>query len=193
MLKLLKLILVCALIAPISAISGWIDRDGNPLPDAPDRKSIGDYGAWLILTDKESEAFSRWNTPSEGVYINSTDKIERGKILTAFIIFSGCDVDKNGNCDLVVKYKIVQPDGKVYADLPNQEVWVGKPVPPNKRLGMSVGYIRIVIEQDELLGNYTVHANVYDNNQKKSIELLRVFKAVERKTQHNNSIKKDAP
>jgi hypothetical protein len=173
-------------------MAGWIDREGKPLPDAPDRKSIGDYGAWLVLTDKESEAFSRWGTPSEGVYINSTEKIERGKILTALIMFSGCGADKNGNCDLVVKFKIVQPDGKVYADLPYQEAWVGKPVPPNKSLGMSVGYIRVVIESGEPLGKYTVHANVRDRNLKKTIDLVSVFEAVEKNTQHNKSLNKDA-
>jgi hypothetical protein len=191
--KPLSFILVCVLLAPLCAIAGWIDREGKPLSDTPDRKSIGDYGAWLVLTDKESEAFSRWDTPSEGIYINSTEKIERGKILTALIMFSGCGADKNGNCDLVVKFKIVQPDGKVYADLPYQEAWVGKPVPPNKSMGMSVGYIRVVIELGEPLGKYTVHANVRDKNLKKTIELLSVFEAVEKHTQHNKSLNKDAP
>lgn len=171
------------------SIAGWVDRAGKPLPDAPDRKSIGDFGAWLVLTDKESETFSRWDTPSEGVYLNSIEKIERGKILTALIIFSGCGADRAGNCDLVVKFRIVQPDGKSYADLPYQEAWVGKPVPPNKSLGMSVGYIRIIIEPGEPLGKYKVLANVYDRNLNKTIELLNVFEAVEKKTQHNKSIK----
>lgn len=187
--KILSFVLVCVLVAPLFSIAGWIDREGKPLPDAPDRKSIGDFGAWLVLTDKESEAFSRWDTPSEGVYLNSTEKIERGKILTALIIFSGCGADKAGNCDLVVKFKIVQPDGKTYADLPYQEVWVGKPVPPNKSLGMSVGYIRVIIEPGEPLGKYKVHAYVHDKNLNKTIELLSMFEAVEKKTQHNKPIK----
>jgi hypothetical protein len=177
--------LAAVLAVPLSSVAGWVDREGKLLPDTSDRKSIGDFGAWLVLTDKESEAFSRWDTPSEGVYLNSTEKIERGKMLTALIIFSGCGADRARNCDLVVKFKIVQPDGKTYADLPYQEAWVGKPVPPNKSLGMSVGYIRVIIEPDEPLGKYKVFANVHDKNLNKTIELLSVFEAVERKTQHN--------
>ncbi|MBX3320965.1 MAG: hypothetical protein KF890_13865 [Nitrospira sp.] len=187
--KALRFILACVLLAPLFTLAGWIDREGKPLPDAPDRKSIGDFGAWLVLTDKESEAFSRWDTPSEGVYLSSRDKIERGNILTALVMFSGCGTDKNGNCDLVVKFKVVRPDGRTYADLPYQEAWVDKPVPRNKSLGMSVGYIRVIIEPGEPLGKYKVYANVRDKNLNKTIELLSVFESVEKNTQHNKPIK----
>jgi hypothetical protein len=92
--------------------------------------------------------------PSESVYIDTTDDIERGKVLTAIVTFGGCGADKNGNCNLLVKYKIIQPDGAVYADLPYQEAWVDKPAPQNRSLGMSIGYIRLVIEDDEPLGKF---------------------------------------
>jgi len=187
--RIILVFLSALLAAPLPSIAGWVDREGKPLPDAPDRKSNGDFGVWLVLTDKESEAFARWDTSSEGVYLSSTEKVERGKILTALIIFSGCGTDKAGNCDLVVRFKIVQPDGKIYADLPYQEAWVGKPVPPNKSLGMSVGYIRVIIEPNEPLGKYKVLAYVHDKNLNKAIELLSVFEAIERKTQHNKPIK----
>jgi len=168
--------------------SAWIDRKGNPLPDEPERKSIGNFGAWLVLTDKEGQAFANWATPSESVYIDTTDKIERGRILTAIVTFSGCGADKNGNCNLLVKYKIIQPDGAVYADLPYQEAWVDKPAPNNRSLGMSMGYIRMVIEDDEPLGKYTVQAKVVDRNLNKSLDLETHFLAVKASLQHNKAL-----
>jgi len=169
--------------------SAWIDRAGNPLPDEPDRKSIGSFGAWLVLTDKESQAFTNWATPSESVYLGTTNQIEKGKILTALVTFSGCGADENGNCNLLVKYKIMQPDGAVYADLPYQEAWINKPAPTNRSLGMSISYIRVVIENDEPLGKYTVQAKVVDRNLNISLELETYFLAVEASSQNIKSSK----
>jgi hypothetical protein len=123
------------------------------MPDETDRKSIGEYGAWLVLTDKENHAFTNWDTPSEEVYIPSTEKIEKGKTLTALIVFSGCAADDKGNCNLLAKYKVLLPDGSVYADLPFQEAWIDKPVPAKRSLGLSIGYIQVVIEAEPKQSN----------------------------------------
>jgi hypothetical protein len=185
--KSISRIIGIILFALVIDASAWIDREGNPLPDEPDRKSIGSFGAWLVLTDKEGQAFANWATPSESVYIDTTDEIERGKILTAIVTFGGCGADKNGNCNLLVKYKIIQPDGAVYSDLPYQEAWVDKPAPKNRSLGMSIGYIRVDIEDDESLGKYTVQAKVVDRNLNKILELETHFLAVEASSQHNKA------
>ena len=185
--KLRSALLLALLLLPSLACAGWVDRNGTPSPDAPDRKSCGDFGAWLVLTDKEEEAFTNWDTPSEGVHLPSTEEIERGKALSTLLIFAGCAVDNIGNCNLLVKYKILQPDGSVYADLPYQEAWIDKPVPPNKTLGLSVGYVKVIIENDEPLGKYTVHANVFDKNSQTQLSLTSHFVAAEPKSQHNNS------
>jgi len=186
-----SLLLVCVLNVSAFAHAGWIDRSGNPMSDEPDRKSIGEYGAWLVLTDKESQAFTNWDTPSEEVYIPSTEKIEKGKTLTALIVFSGCAADDNGNCNLLVKYNVLFPDGSVYADLPIQEAWIDKPVPVKRSLGLSVGYIQVVIEDDEPLGEYTVEATVVDGNMRKSLELKSHFLAVEAEPQQSKALKAD--
>lgn len=70
--KISVCIFVCALIFTGYAHASWIDLSGTPIADAPNRKSIGNLGAWLVLTDKEQETFAHWNTPSEGVNIHST-------------------------------------------------------------------------------------------------------------------------
>ena len=172
-----SIVILLILLLPSVCFGGWNDRQGNPLPDEPHMKSTGTFGAQLVLTDKEALMLERWNTPSETVYFSSTDTIKINEPITAFIIFSGCGADENGNCNLIGKYKIYQPDGSVYADLPFQEIWVNKPVPPNRNLALGVGYIKIVIEPHEQLGEYVVEMEVVDNNLKKKLLLETNFTA----------------
>ncbi|MGI0118262.1 hypothetical protein [Zooshikella sp. RANM57] len=166
------------LIICLPSFAGWIDKEGNPVPDTESRKSIGEFGANLLLTDKENETFQRWNTTSVGVNLSTTDKIKRNDFISAFIIFSGCSVNKEGNCNLVVKFRVVQPDGSIYAELPTQEAWVNKPA-PGKFLQMSAGYIKIRIEDDEPLGVYQVFADITDQNSGNVISLSSKFEVLE--------------
>ena len=35
---------------------GWVDRNGNPVPNSDDMKSAGGFGGWLVVTpDADSE------------------------------------------------------------------------------------------------------------------------------------------
>ena len=180
--------IVCLLLVfPAISWSGWQDMEGNHLPDRPDRKAIGDFGAHLIFTDKEEETFRRWNIPSRVVDLDTTDKIKRNELLTVLVIFSGCKADENGNCKVIANYKVLQPDGAVYADLPPMEVWFDKPVPKNKSLEMSAQYLRIRIEPHEPLGKYTVHADVTDMISKCTLKLTSHFTAIEGE-KHNKSM-----
>lgn len=152
---------------------------GNPIPDEPQIKSVGDFGAQLILTDKAEENLERWNTPSEIVKFSTTEIIKKGQSITALVVFSGCGVNEKGNCNLIGRYRIYQPDGKVYADLPYQEIWVDKPVPPNRTLGLSVSYFKVIIEPHEQLGRYMVQAEVVDRIKNISLDLETTFEATE--------------
>lgn len=40
--------------------AGWIDKQGNTLPDSEDRKSIGNFGAQLIFTTDEAALLKKW-------------------------------------------------------------------------------------------------------------------------------------
>ena len=171
-------IIICLLVFPTLVISGLQDRDGNPLPETHDRKSSGDFGAWLILTAKEKETIEVWNIPSEWVNIDTEETYKRNEFVTALVVFSGCRENGSGHCNLVVKFKILQPGGKVYADIPAQEAWTGKPS-PGKAVQMSVSYVKIRIENHEPLGTYEVLADVIDSNLRETLSLSSKFEVIE--------------
>jgi len=153
----------------------WIDRDGKIIADSNNRKSIGDFGAWLILVDDEKSFFKAWETPTPVVNIDTADKVQRNKPIILLVVFSGCKVDKYGNCSLVVDFTITQPDGTEYADIPNQPLWSNKTAPKKGMLVMGEAYLRIRIEPHEKLGTYKVHAIVKDLNDNKKISLASNF------------------
>ncbi len=171
----------CMLISSFAYSANWIDRSGKEVPDSENMKSSKDFIAQLILTNNENELLSRWQTPSESVSITTSETVERDSPISAFIVFGGCRVDPKGNCNLVATFKIFQPDGKVYANLPEMEVWQNKPVPPNRAIQLSVAYLKTVIEKGEQLGKYKIESVVTDKNSGQSVTLESTFNAIEKK------------
>jgi hypothetical protein len=157
----------------------WIDKSGKRIPDSNSVKSSKDFIAQLILTTNEQELFKKWATPSQTVNVSTSEVVERNNPISAFIIFGGCAVDSHGKCNLVASFKVYQPDGKIYANTPEMEVWIDKPIPPNRTIELSVAYLKIVIENGELLGKYRIQANVTDKNSDQYVILTNEFKAIE--------------
>lgn len=169
------------LLFPVVAYAGWINKSGESLPDSESRKAIGDFGAHLIFVGDENELFKRWATPSETVNVKTIEKVSVHGAINAFVVFSGCKRDKSGNCSVSMRFRVLQPDGKVYADTPPMEVWNEKPAPPNKTVELSVQYLKIVIEPNDQLGKYTVFAQVSDNNTGSVLQLQAPFIATKAK------------
>ena len=166
-------------LAMSTARAGWVDEQGNPIPDSDYRKSVGTLAAQLVITGNESQLLENWNTPSQSVELPTSNEFGVNEIITVFVVFGGCATDADGNCDLNMQITVYQPNGEVYSGLPVMEVWSGKPVPPEKRLGLSAEYIRIVVEPDEPLGKYRIDARIRDNISKQGMTLRSHFTAVE--------------
>ena len=165
------------LLLPTLAIAGWINKQGEILPDSESRKASGNFGAQLILVDDESQLFKVWATPSETVDLKTIDSVKINGFINAFVVFSGCKPDSKGNCSVAMRFRVIQPDGKVYANTPPMEVWINKPAPPGKSLELSVDYLKIQIEPGEQLGQYVIYAQVRDNNTGTVLDLQSPFTA----------------
>lgn len=174
----LKFLLLVCLFAG-NAYAGWIDKQGNPLPDADDRKSVGAFGAQLIFTADEQALFKKWATPSEPVDIDTVESVSINQPISAFVIFSGCKPDAANLCKVSMRFRVIQPDGKVYSETPAMEVWRGKPAPPGRALELSIQYLKVIVEPHEQRGRYTVQTQVRDDNTDTVLFLQKTFTAVD--------------
>jgi hypothetical protein len=173
----MRMLVALLLLLPAVAPAGWINRSGEALPDTDSSKAVGDFGAQLVFVADEHELQNRWGTPSETVEVKTISKVETNGFVNAFIVFGGCKPDTNGNCNVAVRFRVLQPDGKVYAESPAMEVWQGKPAPPGKSLELSVGYLKIQIEPHDQLGKYTIEAQVKDETSGVVMQLKAPFTA----------------
>ena len=176
---IIKIFIAFVCVCTSAANANWVDKQGNIVPDSDNMKSSRGLIVQQVTTDNEQEVLKNWGTPSQTVYFPTSDRIERNKIITTFMVFGGCATDSDGNCNLRMQITVYQPDGKIYSKLPNMEVWSGKPVPPNKSLGLSVDYMRVIIEDGEQLGKYRIDTKIIDINSDNNILLTSYFTAIE--------------
>jgi hypothetical protein len=177
-LNILRIVAVMMLMLASSA-AAQSKEDGKALRNKPWAKSDGDFGAMLFLTDKPDELFAAWEKPGAGVPFSSTAKAERGVPIVAVIFFTGCAADDKGPCQASVRFTAYQPDGKLYDEPVEGELWTDKPPPPKGQMQLSVGNMGFVLEPEDPLGVYKVKAKVVDNVAKKTLVLEREFTAVE--------------
>jgi hypothetical protein len=168
-----------AIVANTFGVSAeWINKSGERLPDAEHRKAIGNFGAQLILVPDDEQMFKVWGTPAETVNISTVQSVAIGGQANAFVIFSGCTPDKAGHCDVTVQFRVYQPNGRPYGGKPPpMEVWQHKPAPAVRMLELSVQYLKVVIEPQDLLGKYVVVADVRDHVSGALLQLSSVFTA----------------
>src|SRR5688572_20566957 len=102
----IRSLIVLALL-PGVALAGWINRQGESLPDSDSRKAVGNFGAQLIFVGDENQLFKRWATPSETVDVKTIDTVKVGEAINAFVVFSGCKADKNGNCSVAMRFRVI--------------------------------------------------------------------------------------
>jgi hypothetical protein len=173
-----KMLLIAILLAPPIVVAGWINKQGEPLPDSDSRKAVGKFGAQLIFVGDENELFKRWATPSKTVDVKTVDSVRVNQSINAFVVFSGCTSDASGNCSVAMRFRVLRPDGSVYAETPPMEVWHNKPAPPGRSLELSAQYLKVVIEPTDPLGMYLVQTQVKDYNSGRVLQLSSPFAAV---------------
>lgn len=74
-----------------NAHSQW-RTNGELLEDSSWQKTVGDFGAMLMVTNDPDGLFAAWNKPPSSDYgpnISEVSTVRRGDIVMAFIVFSG--------------------------------------------------------------------------------------------------------
>jgi hypothetical protein len=144
-------------------------KDGKPVEDTPDRKSVGAFGGHLLVVRNPRAFIEDWQKP-ETPKIDPVSKVQRGELLGAFVLFAGCKADAQGTCNSEVDYFLYRPDGSLYAERKGEPLWKEQAPPSaNTQLGRAILGIRM--EKKDPAGEYKIKAKVSDLNAAISLEL----------------------
>jgi len=155
--------------------------NGELVQESPARKTVGDFGTMLMVTDDPDGLFEAWARPPSPEYgpnISEVSTAHRGDVVLAFVVFSGCAENSGGNCDANVKYTAYFPDGSMYGQH-SGALWVGFPDPGKGSLQLSEGNLGLRIEPDDPFGIYRITADIVDNVSGAEFSLLTEITVVE--------------
>jgi hypothetical protein len=166
--KTLATTLAVILLTSALAHTQW-RKDGKPVEDTPDRKSVGAFGGQLLVVKNPREFVEDWQKP-ETPKINPVTKVKRGELLGAFVLFAGCKADAQGACNSEVDYYLYRPDGSLYAEMKSQPLWKEQ-APPSPNTQLSRAILGIRMQKNDPAGEYKIKAKVSDLNADISFEL----------------------
>jgi hypothetical protein len=149
----------------------WIDPDTKkPMPDLEWRKTVEGLGGMLIVTRDYERMMKEWTDgQTEAPSILPASGAKRGDSLTAVVFFSGC-ADPGQNCELFVDFTVLKPDGSTYGKIPNIAAF-NAVVPKANVVMITKATMRLKIESNDPLGEYTILAKVRQPKKNRSMEL----------------------
>ena len=160
---------IAVLLLTSSVAQAQWKKDGKPVEDTSDRKSVGAFGGQLLVVRNPRAFIEDWQKP-ETPQINPVTRVKRGELLGAFVLFAGCKADAQGTCNSEVDYFLYRPDGSLYAERKAQPLWKEQ-APPSPNTQLSRAILGIRMEKDDPDGEYKIKAKVSDLNAAISIEL----------------------
>ena len=166
--KTLTAAIAVILIASSVAHAQW-KKDGKPVEDTPDRKSVGVFGGHLLVVEDPRGFIADWQKPKTP-QINPVSKVKRGELVGAFVLFAGCKPNAEGNCNSEVDFSLYRPDGTLHAERKAQPLWKQQ-APPQQNTQLSTAILGMRFEKDDENGEYKIKAKVSDLNAGISFEL----------------------
>jgi len=145
-----------------SSQDSWL-RNGEHAPPDPSRASSGEFAVQMISTLDPDGLFTAWNTKGEGVRIVAAQGMRRHQPIATFAVFTGCQRDGLGQCNVTGVFDVLDPAGQPYAHHA-VDIWVGLPPPPGRNLQLSMNGLGLRIEDKDPLGTYRVKLTVTDMN-----------------------------
>jgi hypothetical protein len=155
-------------------VFGQWNKGGQREPDAADRKSVGSFGAHLIIVEDPKAFIQEWQKP-ETPNITPVKSVDRGSLIGAFVLFAACKPNAQGMCNSEVDYMVYKPDGSLYAERKSQPLWKDE-APPAPNIQLSRAILGIRLEKNDPSGEYKVKAKVSDLNAQISFELETTFR-----------------
>lgn len=136
-------------------------------------KSDGNMGVQLVLTPDETKFRDAWNTATAAPQLRSADTLRRGEKISAMILVHGCTAARSGNCDVDVKFILIDPTGK---KVPAGEGPLWSLPPQSGRILLSNTSLTVGFDSTDQPGAYKLQAHVTDNVSGKKLELVAAFK-----------------
>jgi|GEM_PF-1778890 len=162
------------LVAGPWAQAQW-NESGQPVAETDWQKSVDGMGVFLALTDDLEGFMGVWeSTPeSEAPAFRDISRVSRGESV-GLLLFFAVNEDFAGVFGPVVSYRVLRPDGTVYADMPySSATEPGTPTPGVQYLSNAL--LKIDIDPEDPLGVYAVEANFKQNSAADPIALKRTF------------------
>ena len=172
-----KALIACMLVMLSNhAFAQWYSREtGQISPDTDDLKSADGFGGWLQLTDQVDRFLHDWNTMSteQTPYVHTIDTTHRGGEVSALLFYVGCGGGTKV-CKAKVDYKILRPDGSVYAE--QREIALSDSrVAPAHIVRLSPAIITVRIEKSDPLGVYQILATITEPESGQVMNLKQTF------------------
>jgi hypothetical protein len=159
-------VLVLVLYA-VPSVAGWIDQDGRSISNRPDAKSSNGFGVMLVLTADEAAFIRAWSSPAQRPVLQTTKSMQRGKSVSAMLLFSGCTPNAAGTCNISAQYRLAGPDGTVQ-NIGPYNVWQRvAPKPGIVELGDA--RLTIGVGNSDPVGKYSISATLTDLNSGTSV------------------------
>jgi len=159
--------------------------NGKPAGPKSFQGGSGNFGAMIFMTTNSQKMLENWEAPKPGFNILESENVVKGKPIEALVVFSGCSANADGNCITEVDYQILKPDGTVYAEYKNTELWKNKPALPKGQMGLSVDRVGLIAEAKDPVGVYKVTCVVKDLVSNSKFFIYSSFKVNEANKQIN--------
>ncbi|UAU33963.1 hypothetical protein [Xanthomonas campestris] len=175
--RLMRALPLSLLLLPLlaGAQSGWIDTQGQPIPNSSSRKAVQDLGASLLLTP-DANWQQKWNTPSDTTpHFNEVDHLATGEVLFMLILLSNPCLDAQRHTDVVCNIRIIDPTGHLVQDTTDTPCLQGELSGDPRNVYMAQASLHVEAEADDPPGRWQVQVTVNDRQRGVSIPLSTSF------------------
>lgn len=150
----------------------WLEN-GERVADSKDRKSVGGFGAFLVVVKDPDEWIKQQLRPEQPNF-DTAETVMSGDKIGIFVLFAGCKPNSKGVCDTKVDYIVKNPKGEIILDNKGGELW-NETAPPAQNTHFGKAHIRLEMQKSNLKGEYKIWAKVYDGIANVSFELETQF------------------